>query len=302
MLGTYGSLNAAAKGLLGEATSIATRCGKEFAVVGGWSPVLRNTGAVSHPGTRDVDLLFSEGATKEALKDVVFAFLDSGYLLSAKHEFQVLRTLRVGGRSFVFNVDLLHPHEGEVKGELCVDQLSFPIPHEDYKSTYVFTKSIALPNAGFVFDGFVAKETIEFLMPDGTKASHAVPVIDEVGLLATKSKSCMVQKRPRDIFDIYLAISSPRSLEGFKANLQRLRNRHERVFASLECIAEALDKWEGKFGAPSVFSERGVNFKEAAAVIRSFISDLGFGAPASVKNGEDISALASTNSTSKTPL
>jgi len=285
----YDSLNAAAKGLLGEASSIANSSGKKYAVCGGWSPVLRNTTVVTHPGTRDVDLLFSEGATKEALKDVVTAFLDSGYLLSAKHEFQVLRTLQVCGRSFVFNVDLLHPHEGEVKGELCVDQLSFPIPHEDYKSTYVFTKSIALPNAGFVFDGFVANETIEFLMPDGTKVSHVVPIIDEVGLLATKSKSCMVQKRPRDIFDIYLAISSPRSFEGFKANLGRLKNRHERVFASLECISEALNKWEGKFGAPSVFSERGVNFTEATAVIRSFISELGFGAPASVTNGKVIS-------------
>ncbi len=286
----YESLNAAAKGLLGEATSIAGRCGKEFAVVGGWSPVLRNTAVVSHPGTRDVDLLFSEGPTKEALKDVVSAFLDSGYLLSAKHEFQVLRTLPVGGRSFVFNVDLLHPHEGEVKGELCVDQLSFPIPHEDYKSTYVFTKSIALPNAGFVFDGFVAEVSIEFIMPDGTKAEHVVPVIDEVGLLATKSKSCMVQKRPRDIFDIYLAVSSPRNLEGFRANLNRLKDRHERVFASLECICEALDKWEGKFGAPSVFAERGVNFGEAASLIRSFISDLGFGHPVSLEKGENISA------------
>jgi hypothetical protein len=286
----YNSLNAAAKGLLGEATSIATRCGKEFAVVGGWSPVLRNAAAGSHPGTRDVDLLFSEGATKEALKDVVSTFLDSGYLLSAKHEFQVLRTLPVGGRSFVFNVDLLHPHEGEVKGELCVDQLSFPIPDEDYKSTYVFTKSIALPNAGFVFDGFVAKESIEFMMPDGTTALQVVPLIDEVGLLATKSKSCMVQKRPRDIFDIYLAISSPRNVEGFKANLSRLKDRHERVFASLECICKALDKWEREFGAPSVFGERGVNFDEAAGVIRSFISDLGFGRPVFLEKGEETSA------------
>lgn len=286
----YESLNAAAKGLLGEASSIATKCGKEFAVVGGWSPVLRNTTEVSHPGTRDVDLLFSEGATPDSLKDVVTAFLDSGYLLSAKHEFQVLRTLPVGGRRFVFNVDLLHPHEGEVRGEMCVDQLSFPIPHEDYKSTYVFTKSIALPNAGFVFDGFVAQESIGFIMPDGTTANHVVPLIDEVGLLATKSKSCMVQKRPRDIFDIYLAISNPRNVEGFRDNLRRLKERHERVFASLECICEALDKWEGQFGAPSVFAERGVNFGEAAGVIRSFISDLGFGRPVSLEKGENISA------------
>lgn len=272
----YESLNSAARGLLGEATAIATRCGKEFAVVGGWSPVLRNTAMISHPGTRDVDLLFAEGATKEALKEVVLSFLDSGYLLSAKHEFQVLRTLNVGGRTFVFNVDLLHPHEGEVRGELCVDQVQFPIPHEDYKSTYIFTKSIALPNAGFVFDGFVCKESIEFQMPNGTKAEHVVPVINEVGLLATKSKSCMVQKRPRDIFDIYLAISSPRNAEEFQKSLDNLKSRHELVFASLECICEAVNKWEKKFGAPPVFAERGVSFAVAAAAIRAFMSELGF--------------------------
>jgi len=286
----YESLNAAAKGLLGEASSIAAKCGNEFAVVGGWSPVLRNTAKVSHPGTRDVDLLFSEGATPDSLKDVVSAFLDSGYLLSAKHEFQVLRTLPVGGRSFVFNVDLLHPNEGAIKGEMCVDQLSFPIPHEDYKSTYVIAKSIALPNAGFVFDGFVAEESIDFNMPDGTKARHVVPVINEVGVLVTKSKSCTLQKRPRDIFDIYLAISSPRDNECLKASLSRLKERHEPVFASLQCIFKALDYWEGRFGAPSVFAERGVNFNEAACVIRSFLARQGFQRPAYIEKDESINA------------
>ena len=106
-----------------------------------------------------------------------------------------------------------------------------------------------------------------------------VAEIDEVGLLATKCKSCMLQKRPRDIFDIYLAISSPRNVEYFKANLSRLKGRHESVFASIECIRDALDKWEGEYGAPAVFAERGVPFADAAKEIRSFISALGFGVP-----------------------
>lgn len=272
----YKSLNAAARGLLGEASAIASGCGKEFAVCGGWSPVLRNSTRVSHPGTRDVDLLFSEGATKESLKDVVSAFLGSGYLVSAKHEFQILRTLNVCGTEFVFNVDLLHPHEGAVTGDLFVDHLSLPIPYEDFKSTYVLMKSIALPNAGFVFDDFITKESLEFLMPDGTTLKQAVPVIDEVGLIATKSKSCMMQKRPRDIFDIFLAISSPRNENVFKAQLERLKKRHVGVFLSLECIREGIEKWERKFGAPTVFAERGVDFKMAAQEIRRFIDELEF--------------------------
>lgn len=273
----YESLNAAARGLLGEASAIASGCGKEFAVCGGWSPVLRNSTRVSHPGTKDVDLLFSEGATKDSLKDVVSAFLQRGYFVSAKHEFQVLRTLNVCGTEFVFNVDLLHPHEGDVTGEMFVDHLSLPIPKEDFKSTHVFLVSIALPNAGFVFDGFVVRESLEFLMPDGVTAKHEVPIIDEVGLIATKSKSCLVQKRPRDIFDIYLAISSPRNQNEFKMQLQRLRAKHEGVFASLECIREGVEKWERKFGAPAVFAERGVDFNVAAEEIRRFVDELGFG-------------------------
>jgi hypothetical protein len=199
-----------------------------------------------------------------------------------------LRTLRVGGTDFVFNVDLLHPHEGMVAGDLLVDQLSPPIPHEDFKSAFLFVKSIALPNAGFVFDGFIAREMIEFLMPHGTIEKQEVPVIDEIGLLATKSKSCTVQKRPRDIFDIFLAISYPRNRKEFEAQLQRLRERHEGVFASLECIREGVEKWERKFGAPAVFLERGVDFKVAAEEIRRFIDELGFS-----NNPEDDEILAS---------
>ncbi len=75
----YASLSSAAKGLLGEATLIASKCGKKFAVCGGWSPFLRNADRFGHPGTRDVDLLFSDGADKENLKEVVSAFLQHGY-------------------------------------------------------------------------------------------------------------------------------------------------------------------------------------------------------------------------------
>lgn len=271
----YESLNAAAKGLLGEATAIANKCGKQFAVCGGWSPVLRNSTRISHPGTRDVDLLFSEGVEKAALKDVVSAFLDNGYLVSAKHEFQVLRVLPVGNREFVFNVDLLHPMEGDAKEELFVDHLLLPIPSDDFKSTFVFVKSIALPNAGFIFDGFVAKESVDFVMPDGSNKTQEVPIIDEVALLVTKSKSCLMQKRPRDIFDIYLALSNPRNPVEFRNQLKRLRHRHEGPFASIECINEGLNKREA-WGAPSVFKECGVSYEKAAEEVRAFIKSLGF--------------------------
>ena len=271
----YESLNAAAKGLLGEATAIAQGCNVDFAVCGGWSPFLRNSYVVGHPGTRDVDLLFSEGSDKGSLKSVVSAFLDSGYIVSAKCEFQVLRILPVAGRDFVFNVDLLHPHEGTLAGEFCVDQLSLPIPHEDFKSTFVFMKSIALSNAGFVFDGYVEDERIVFQMPNGSCVSLDVPIIDEVGLIATKGKSCIQRNCPRDIFDIYLAIKYPRSLDRFKTQLRRLRSEHDGVYASLEYITEGI-KAQTKYHPSEIFAERGIKFDDAAKEMQTFIDQLDF--------------------------
>jgi hypothetical protein len=137
-------------------------------------------------------------------------------------------------------------------------------------------KSIALSNSGFVFDGYFENELIDFLMPDGTTSALEVPVIDEVGLLATKSKSCTQRSRPRDIFDIYLAIAYPRCPTRFKQQLERLRERHNNVYASLECIGRALDDWEGEFGPPEVFAKCNVDFADAVKVMRSFLVELDF--------------------------
>jgi hypothetical protein len=272
----YDTLGQAARGLLGEASAIALESGKEFAVCGGWSTVLRNTTRFPHPGTRDVDLLFADGVNVGALQGVVQSFLNHGYLISAKHEFQVLRVLKVRSREFVFNVDLLHPTIKDPIGSLFVDQLELPIPREDFRSTHIFMMSIALPDSGFVFDGYIDTEEVECLMPNGTMGKQSIPVIDEVGIIATKSKSCLVQKRPRDLFDIYLAISSPKNAQRFAKRIERLRDYHEGVYASLECIGEALTKWETKWDPPGVFASHGIRFSDAAKEIRAFLKDIGF--------------------------
>lgn len=59
----YSSVSQALKGLLVESVSIAQSANLEFAVVGGWSPLLLNSRPIPHPGTRDVDLLFHQGTT-----------------------------------------------------------------------------------------------------------------------------------------------------------------------------------------------------------------------------------------------
>ena len=107
----FPNLKSAYLGLLGEACQIADTTGLSYAVCGGWSPFLRNSNPIHHPGTKDVDLLFSDGIKVDALHDVVKSFLKAGYLPSAKHEFQILRIFQVNNCELAFNIDLLHPSE-----------------------------------------------------------------------------------------------------------------------------------------------------------------------------------------------
>ncbi len=119
----YEDLEAARLGLLGESVDIVASLSIQYVVVGGWAPYLRNSSPIAHPGTYDVDVLFLKGRTPGYLADVVKAFICGGYLPSAKHRFQLLRELRVGATSLVFNVDLLHPSESEHPSVEFVDHL-----------------------------------------------------------------------------------------------------------------------------------------------------------------------------------
>jgi hypothetical protein len=104
----------ACQGILGESVEIVRSMGLPFAVVGGWSPFYLNNPTGLHPGSKDVDLLFSEAVEVKGLAKVVEHFLGRGYLPSAKHDFQLLRIVGGGKGQFVFNVDFLHPKESTV--------------------------------------------------------------------------------------------------------------------------------------------------------------------------------------------
>src|SRR4051794_10986144 len=116
---TYPSILAGAQGLLCDAVDLVKSTRLEFAVVGGWSPFFLNGDRqISHPGSRDVDLLFRGGAERGALAPVFDALENAGYFHSAKHEFQMLRVLEINGEKFVFNVDLLHAEQAASAPEL----------------------------------------------------------------------------------------------------------------------------------------------------------------------------------------
>ncbi len=200
----------ACQGILGESVEIAQSTGLPFAVVGGWSPFYLNNPAGLHPGSKDVDLLFSEAVEVKGLAKVVERFLARGYLPSAKHDFQLLRVVDGGNGRFVFNVDFLHPKESTVPpGEsLFVDHLELPFPESEFIKEQHFVRSIALPSSQFIFDfKRIAQKSVRCRFVDGREAEVTVPLADEAAILVTKSESMRGSKRPRDPLDVYLAIA-----------------------------------------------------------------------------------------------
>src|SRR5688572_28917293 len=99
----YPSVSEALRALLVDSVKTAHTSGLAFAVVGGWSPLLLNSHPIGHPGTRDVDLLFHQGTTVGGLQSVLRRFLESVYIPSAKHPFQLIRLLTVDGERLAFN-------------------------------------------------------------------------------------------------------------------------------------------------------------------------------------------------------
>ena len=198
----YQNINDAAKGLLLESVEIASKAKTDFVVIGGWCSFLRNSNdQIKHPGTRDVDLLFFDGDVIGSLKNVILEFLKHGYLFSAKHDFQLFKKYNIAGKELVFNVDLLHPLETEVKGDLFADHFDLGIYFDDDEEELKKIKSIALPSSKFILsDKLFSKFTI---------GNSTIPLLDQAGLIFSKCKSVKSEKRQRDSFDIYLALNQP---------------------------------------------------------------------------------------------
>lgn len=173
--------------------------------MGGWSPYLLNTTEHKHPGTKDVDILFSDGAADRGLKEFVGLLLRSGFMPSAKHDFQLLKPISVNGHELVFNVDLLHPSESLKNPELFMDHLDLHIKDGDFGKSK-FVRSIVLPSSEILFrDGF--NQTVQVVAPlSGREAT--VPLISSAGAILSKCESVHLVKRPRDSFDIYISLMS----------------------------------------------------------------------------------------------
>jgi hypothetical protein len=272
-LRNYPTIEAAARGLLGDVVS-AIGAPETYVVVGGWSPCLLNSGKIRHPGTKDVDLLFREAAKKGSLESVVKDLSNHGFMPSAKHEFQLLKILTVGGIDFVFNVDLLHPSLPKTKTAEFVEQIELPVPLHEFRDDHYTIKSIGVPGAEFLFDGFIDPVLVSFDLPDGTSSQLKVPLMREVGTIVTKSGTVLLPKRLRDAFDVFVAIAQVRDREMLLNDLRRLKHDKAEQFNSMFAYREILQSDAKSFDyaervrsiAPEAFPEPDLDLATAAPI------------------------------------
>jgi len=230
---SYTSILAAAEGLLCEVVKLVDTTELEFVVIGGWSPYYLNNGPITHPGSRDVDLLFKEGAKSKTLVPAIEILTQNGFLHSAKHEFQMLRVLDIDGEKFVFNVDLLHADDAVAAPDMFADHVTLPIRLSDFNPDGFVQKSIKVPTSDFLFEGHVVMHTLATFLPNGSPFRGTVPLMDELGTMVTKAESMSSTKRRRDAFDILLAITQARDFNVLVSSVSRLRYEHQDAFREL---------------------------------------------------------------------
>lgn len=173
----------------------------DIIVVGGWGPYLRHQN--NHPGTKDVDLLFPFTYSKEDIAKVLTNFLDNEYFLSAKHEFQLCRAFKIGKRTYIYNVDLLHPVYGNFDKVDFIEILDLDISIDGIKVKTVNTINIQYGDIIYNQNLFTKSEF------DGREFNS----LDGSGIVISKISSCINKKQPRDIFDIYLSLKEEYTID-----------------------------------------------------------------------------------------
>lgn len=231
-------LNEAAFALLIETCGSLNERSLGYVIAGGWVPVLRSNGSdLVHQRTRDVDVLFNDD--HEAIRSAVECMLQNGFILSAKHEFQLLRTLRVASRDFVFNVDLMHPQEASKNSDMFQDILDIEI-RSDYDENGPKVKSICFPSSAIIFEQRLwSRVEISGSNLNGIGTVCAVPLMDEAGLVLSKAISVKQPKRPRDAFDIFYVLASPRGPD-ISAQLVQLSAKFPQVSEQLAHLRRYL--------------------------------------------------------------
>jgi len=228
-----------AKKLLKDTANVLSQHnGLNYVVIGGWCPLLRNKSKIDHPGTLDVDILFEEGFQAGSIKAAIESFLNEGFNPSAKHPFQLLKEQKINNKTFVFNIDLLHPkmmENKDVKG-MFVDHLDLDIPVRNKSTATKMVKSIVLPNSKILFE----EQMYDQFEIEGAKFN----LVDWNGMFLTKIDSCQKQKREKDSFDIYLSFIN----EGVELKkIDAISRKYEAINDSINNFKQYLKKNKDPF-------------------------------------------------------
>ena len=231
------SILSGAQDFLVESVSIARRHLRNVIVIGGWCPFLRNDeskSGVAHPGTKDVDLLCSDADIESGkVRDLIGEYLDAGFMLSAKHEFQLLKPVRIGHREFVYNLDLLYPSQSQENSAKLIDLFDTGVP-ERVAGPPRAVMSIVLPSSTILFErmSWQARTVLS-----SSSETVDVPLLSWSGLILSKCESVKQKKRPRDAFDIWLAIQNA---EVEVVHTLRDWSNHPGIFLQLRTLRDHL--------------------------------------------------------------
>jgi len=225
----------------------------DIIVVGGWGPFIRHQN--NHPGTKDVDLLFPFTYTKEDIAKVLIRFLDSGFFLSAKHEFQLCRAFQIGQRTYIYNVDLLHPIYGNFDKVDFIEVLDLDVSIDGIKVKTVNT--INIQHGDIIYDERLFTES----EVDGRKFNS----LDASGIIISKINSCINKKRPRDIFDIYLSL-----------NEQNVPKKLDHLMSINSVLGEELTKFNASFEKNWPFFKKSISEFDPSLEINKNLLSMSF--------------------------
>lgn len=236
----FTDLNDACKGLLVTTAEVLNASGLRYVVAGGWVPLLAEPDhpRLVHPGTRDVDVLMTDEPA--AVKAAANALLAARFRPSAKHEFQLLRDARVGERDFVFNIDLMHPHEAGTGPETFSDIFDLGVSDDYDPSGSRHMKSIAFRSAAIVYEqGLFTNVSVTARSMDDVERTVIVPILSPAAAILSKCESVSIKKRTRDAFDIYYMLSGSRAAE-HATELRGLSNSFRQVSKQLQLFRRFL--------------------------------------------------------------
>jgi hypothetical protein len=234
---------------------------RDYIVIGGWCPYLRNTSSIPHPGTLDVDILFRDGSRPGALATAISGLRHKGFILSAKHSFQLLSEKVIKGERLIYNVDLLHPlmSDSEKDRGMVVDHLELDVPLDHEERFLKKARSIVQPNSSVLFD--------EHLFSKFTVKSATFDLVDFTGMFITKMDSCQKQKRERDALDLYIAVKCNQIdfqiMNRLRVENPRIKKSFDRLLNYLRDSREVFDNNVAEF---AVLTESPATALEAVIV------------------------------------